>query len=57
MPDTRRGMVFNKKGICAACVNYEKRKTIDWNARYKKLEKLCNKYRGCNGDSYDCAIA
>ena len=25
--------------------------------RYKELEVLCDKYRGSNGDSYDCAIA
>jgi len=57
MPDTRPGIVFNKEGVCSACVNYEKKKTVDWDARWKQLEKLCDKYRGCNGDSYDCAIA
>ncbi len=30
MPDTRPGIRFNEQGICQACVNYEKRKQIDW---------------------------
>jgi len=57
MPDTRPGIAFNEEGLCAACVNYEKRKTIDWDERWKELKKLCDKYRGYNGNSYDCAIA
>lgn len=58
MPSTRPGITFNKEGICAACQSYERRKQIDWNLRYKELEKLCEKYRGCNGKgAYDCAIA
>lgn len=57
MPDTRPGIKFNEEGICSACQSYERRKDIDWNKRYKELETLCDKYRGMNGDSFDCAIA
>lgn len=57
MPDTRPGISFNKEGVCSACQSYENRKNIDWSARYKELEALCNKYRGMNGKSWDCAIA
>lgn len=57
MPDTRPGISFNDEGICSACQSYEKRKNINWEERYKELEKLCNKYRGINGSSFDCAIA
>ena len=57
MPDTRPGISFNEEGICSACQAYEKRKTIDWDKRYKELEALCDKYRGMNGDGWDCAIA
>ena len=40
-------------------LNYEKsRKQSDWDKRFgSELEKLCDKYRGSNGNSYDCAIA
>lgn len=57
MPDTRPGITFNQEGICSACQSFEKRKEIDWEKRYKELESLCDKYRGMNGSSYDCAIA
>lgn len=57
MPDTRPGLIFNDNGVCTACINYEKQKTTDWNQRLKELETLCNKYRGSNGNGYDCAIA
>ena len=57
MPDTRPGIKFNEEGICYPCLNYEKRKNIDWEDRYRQLEELCNKYRGSNGKGYDCIIA
>jgi len=57
MPDTRPGIKFDELGICSACQSYEHRKEIDWEARYKELEMICDKYRGMNGTSYDCAIA
>ena len=57
MPDTRPGLEFDDNGVCFACVHYEKRKNTDWDERWKQLEKLCDKYRGSNGNGYDCAIA
>lgn len=57
MPDTRPGITFNEEGVCSACQSYERRNLIDWDARWKELEALCDKYRGSNGDGYDCAIA
>lgn len=57
MPNTRPGISFNEEGICSACQNYEKRKEIDWNSRWKEFEAICDRYRGMNGDGYDCAIA
>lgn len=58
MPDTRPGITFDENGLCSACRHYDARKTVDWDARHKELEALCNKYRGSNGPGgYDCAIA
>ncbi|MCX5715308.1 MAG: N-acetyl sugar amidotransferase [Candidatus Omnitrophica bacterium] len=56
MPDTRPGITF-ADGVCAPCINYSKQMTTDWNRRRKELAEICDKYRGCNGNSYDCAIA
>lgn len=56
MPDTRPGITF-VEGVCTPCINYTKQKTTDWEQRKIELEAICDKYRGCNGDGYDCAIA
>lgn len=57
MPDTRPGIKFNKEGICSGCISYEHRREINYKARFEELKKLCNQYKGMNGNSYDCAIA
>lgn len=56
MPDTRPSITF-ENDVCKACINYEKQKSTDWQQRQEEFEKLCKKYRGSNGNSYDCAIA
>ena len=55
MPDTRPGSIFNKDGVCQACVNHEKQKSFDWESRYDELKALCDKYRRNDG-YYDCVI-
>lgn len=57
IPDTRPGIKFNDEGVCSACQSFEKRKEIDWQSRYEEFKSLCDKYRGMNGTSFDCAIA
>lgn len=57
MPDTRPGIKFDSEGVCSACRTFENRKNVNWDERYKELVYLCDKYRGMNGDFYDCAIA
>lgn len=56
MPDARPGIRFDEEGVCYACRNHEAKQKIDWKDRWKQLEKLADKYRGCNGDGYDCII-
>ena len=57
MPDTKPGLILDEAGICQACRHAERKKGIDWDLRLKELEDLCERYRGRNGDYYDCAIA
>lgn len=45
MPDTRPGITFNEKGICSACQSYDKRKTIDWEARWKENGAIWSYYQ------------
>jgi N-acetyl sugar amidotransferase len=57
MPDTRPGIRFDDHGVCYPCLNYDMAKKTDWKSRWHQLEILCDKFRGCNGNGYDCAIA
>lgn len=57
IPDTRPGIKFNNEGLCSACQSYDKRKEVDWEKRFEELKEICDKYRGMNGNSFDCAIA
>lgn len=57
MPNTRPGIIFDEEGVCEACRNYEKKSSTNWDARFSELEELANRYRGTNGNGYDCAIA
>ncbi|MFA6096752.1 MAG: N-acetyl sugar amidotransferase [Candidatus Paceibacterota bacterium] len=54
MPDTRPGIKFDTDGVCFPCKHYENRVNVDWKKRWQELERLADKYRGCNGDYYDC---
>lgn len=49
MPDTRPGITFNSDGVCCACVNHARKGNVDYTARFKELEVICDKYRYTNG--------
>ena len=53
MPDTRPDTPF-VDGICAACIAYAKRPTIDWAARGRELDALLE--RGRNGSGFDAIV-
>lgn len=51
MPSTRPRVNFTEEGICNGCDWAKKKLTyVDWNARWKELEQLCDKYRGTKWD-------
>lgn len=51
MLSTRPRLTFNSEGVCAACQwAEEKKESVDWGARRRELEELCNKYRSKTGD-------
>ena len=55
MPDTKPGVVLDEEGVCQACRNYEKRKSINWQEKFEQLKELANKYRRDDG-YYDCIV-
>lgn len=56
LPDTKPGIRFDSEGVCSACRYIEKKKDIDWSARAKQLEAMCDKIRGSNGNGYECIV-
>lgn len=50
----KKGIQFNKKKICEACLYNETKEEIDWNDREQKLIRLLDKYRKNKG--YDCIV-
>lgn len=56
MPDTKPDLHLDEHGICNACRSFEKRKEVDWDARYQELLKLLDKYRQKNGTNWDCIV-
>jgi N-acetyl sugar amidotransferase len=56
MPDTKPDLLLDDAGICNACRSYEKRREVDWDARYKELLSLLEKYRQPNGGNWDCIV-
>tara|TARA_B100000519_G_C14255674_1_gene444880 strand:+ start:434 stop:1516 length:1083 start_codon:yes stop_codon:yes gene_type:complete len=56
MPNTKPGVYLDDRGICNACRSVEKKKTIDWENRYKKLEILAKEIKSNNNPFYDCLV-
>jgi N-acetyl sugar amidotransferase len=54
LPDTKPGLVIDVEGICTACRHVEAKATIDYDARFNVLRKLCDKYRKPSG--CDCIV-
>ncbi|OGF74043.1 flagellin modification protein, PseA [Candidatus Giovannonibacteria bacterium RIFCSPHIGHO2_02_FULL_46_20] len=56
MPNTKPDLFFDDMGVCDACRSTELKKSIDWALRKKEFEELLDKYRGKNGNNYDCIV-
>lgn len=58
MPDTRPRISFNEKGVCNACDFNDKKKNkkIDWDLRWKELEKLCDFYKNRNKGRHNVLV-
>lgn len=56
MLSTRPRVEFDARGWCNACAWAEEKKTsIDWDARWKKLEELCDRHRA-RGGAFDVLV-
>lgn len=58
LPPTRPDTFFNEEGVCSACLAYERRPTIDWDARKAELLALLerHRWRQHSGSGHDCIV-
>ncbi len=56
MPDSKPDLHIDDEGICNACRSYEKRKEVDWDARYNELLVILDRYRRPDKDNWDCIV-
>ncbi len=50
------GLVLDSEGICSGCRVHEEKDSLDWQARWKRLEELVAPYRVSSGKAYDCIV-
>lgn len=55
-PDTKPDLWFDEHGVCSACVNFEKRKEVDWSRRHAEFMDLLERYRRKDASNYDCIV-
>jgi N-acetyl sugar amidotransferase len=56
MPDTKPDLRLDAKGVCNACRAYERRREVDWDARYAELLVILDRYRNRDGSNWDCIV-
>ena len=50
------GLVLDDEGICSGCRIHEEKDSLDWTARWSKLERLVQPYRLATDKTYDCIV-
>lgn len=55
-PDTKPDLWFDDRGVCSACISFEKRAEVDWDERRKEFTRITNRYRSKDESNYDCIV-
>lgn len=51
------GLIIDDEGICSGCRVHEEKFTLDWEARFQKLQKIVDGYkRRSPGAGFDCIV-
>lgn len=56
LPSTKPDLAFDTGGRCQACVNYENRVEIDWEARKSEFVALLENARNAKTTAWDCLV-
>ncbi|MBU0995471.1 MAG: N-acetyl sugar amidotransferase [Proteobacteria bacterium] len=49
-------LTFDDEGVCSGCRIHEEKDTLDWEEKFRLLEKVVGHYRNKDGDNYDCIV-
>jgi N-acetyl sugar amidotransferase len=55
-PETKPDLRFDDRGVCSACLGFERRTEVDWDARRKEFLRITDRYRSKDGSNYDCIV-
>ena len=55
-PETKPDLRFDERGVCSACIGFEKRTEVDWDKRRKEFKEITDRYRSVDGSNYDCIV-
>lgn len=55
-PDSKPDLWFDDRGVCSACVGYERRAAVDWSARREEFKSVMSRYRKNDASNYDCIV-
>lgn len=50
------GLVLDEDGVCSGCRIHEEKDTLDWTARWTRLEEIVAPYKVQSGRTYDCIV-
>lgn len=50
------GLTIDDEGICSGCRIHEEKDSLDWRARWGRLEALVAPYRVTSGKTWDCIV-
>jgi N-acetyl sugar amidotransferase len=55
-PETKPDIWFDHRGVCSACVGFERRQVVDWALRREEFLNITGRYRSPDGSNYDCIV-
>jgi len=50
------GITFDKDGVCSGCRVHEEKFTLDWDARFQRLQKITESFKRQTYPGYDCIV-
>jgi N-acetyl sugar amidotransferase len=56
LPSTKPDLYFDESGICAACIAYRDRETIDWKLRESEFNEIIKRIRSTSRSAWDCIV-